>query len=222
MAGLIGQCRGVSVNPVTPRLQGLAGCPAPSPSMDMAPATWQTWPPYCCAILPTQGTPARIFVEQRGPRSEVAANRLTCWGGKREPGEPPLDCIVRECREEMGWAPPTPAQNIRRVCDLFVDGQLVAWFYEADGPTADECGRLSFEDGQSGVWVDPTSDPRISPWHATVLRAWRAGERRADHVSATEQERLSTAHLLAKLAAKHSQATELSAAASPDNAPQIV
>jgi 8-oxo-dGTP pyrophosphatase MutT (NUDIX family) len=78
-------------------------------------------PPYCCAILlcdPQQaacGT-SRIFVEQRGANADVAANTLTCWGGKREPGEAPMTCIVRECTEEMGWAP--DADMLKRACDL--------------------------------------------------------------------------------------------------------
>ena len=79
-------------------------------------------PPYCCAILrdPSQAagtTTGRIFVEQRGADADVAANRLTCWGGKREPREAPLACIVRECMEEMRWAP-TP-DTLERACDLY-------------------------------------------------------------------------------------------------------
>jgi|EP01043_Picozoa_sp_COSAG02_P069791 8-oxo-dGTP pyrophosphatase MutT (NUDIX family) len=80
-------------------------------------------PPYCCAILCERqraaaagDTTRRIFVEQRGANADVAANTLTCWGGKREPSEAPLVCIVRECTEEMGWAP--DADMLERACDL--------------------------------------------------------------------------------------------------------
>ena len=175
------------------------------------PPAQQEWPPYCCAILTGSGSPPQIFVEQRGADAAVAARRLTCFGGKREPGgESPLDCIVRECREEMGWAP--RPQQLRRMCDLFVDGHNVAWFYEAQGPCAEASAKLVFEPGRGGVWVD-AHDERISLWHATVLRAWEAGQPRADHISSTEEDKNSTAELLGKLAAKHQAATVAAATA---------
>ena len=161
------------------------------------------WPPYCCAILTGRETPPQIFVEQRGADAAVAARRLTCFGGKREPGEHPLECIRRECQEEMGWAP--RSQQLRRACDLFVDDQNVAWFYEVEGPNAAEMAQLVFEPGRSGVWVD-AHDERISPWHATVLRAWEIGRTQADHTSSTEEDKRSTAELVVKLAAKHQAA----------------
>ena len=110
-------------------------------------------PPYCCVIL-ADGQPgsARIFVEQRGADADVAASRLTCWGGKRETGEAPLRTIVRECEEEMGWSP--LPQHLRRAVDLYVDGRLVAWFFETAAPGADEIAKLSFEPGRGGAWVD--------------------------------------------------------------------
>ena len=101
---------------------------------------------------------------------------------------------------------------MRRVCDLFVDGHNVAWFYEAQGPCAEESAKLVFEPGRGGVWVD-AHDERISLWHATVLRAWEAGQARADHMSSTEEDKNSTAELLGKLAAKHQAATVAAATA---------
>ena len=50
--------------------------------------------------------------------------------GKREPGEEPLAACMRELREEMQWEPERP----QRACDLYVDGELIAWFFEATGP----------------------------------------------------------------------------------------
>jgi 8-oxo-dGTP pyrophosphatase MutT (NUDIX family) len=139
----------------------------------------------------------------------VAPLRLTCWGGKREPGEGAHACIVRECREELGGGgEPT---SLERVCDLFVDGRLVAWFYEGGGPVCPaEAAQLAFEEGRGGAWVQ-AGDPRISPWHATVLAAWARGEPRADHRSATEAERAQTAQLLQRLADKHAAAAAAAA-----------
>jgi 8-oxo-dGTP pyrophosphatase MutT (NUDIX family) len=182
-------------------------------------------PPYCCVVLgepearagcdsacasASGSSSRRIFVEQRGADAAVAASRLTCWGGKREPLEEPLRCVVRECLEEMGWAP--QPDSLRRACVLYVDSQLVAWFYAAAAPTEAEVASLRFEAGRSGVWVDG-DDPRISPWHATVLAALADGRDRADHTSPDAEEAAGTVALLDKLARKHAAAAAAAVAA---------
>ena len=166
-----------------------------------------TPPPYCCCILHERSS-GRLFVEQRSADAAVAAGKLTCFGGKREPDEAPTACIERELREELGprWAQggsrkraraeadeeiDAPVPSLRRAVDLYVDGALIAWFYEAAAPEAD--AELHFEAGRSGVWLqsswfDATPPPaakleQVSPWHLCVLRAWRRGERRADYIT---------------------------------------
>lgn len=133
----------------------------------------EKWPPHCCSILTGEGD--MIFVEQRGGDAKVAASKLTCFGGKREPGELPGDCIRRECSEELAWL---PRGKMVRVCDLYVDGEIMAWFYEAQGPQHDD--ELEFEPRRRGVWVTP-DDPNISAWHACVLEARQQGLNRADY-----------------------------------------
>ena len=185
--------------------------PEPEPQQPQPPQQPEPHPPYCCVVLGEPEARAgsasarsrRIFVEQRGADAAVAASRLTCWGGKREPLEEPLRCVVRECLEEMGWAP--QPDSLRRACDLYVDSQLVAWFYAAAAPTEAEAASLRFEAGRSGVWVDG-DDPRISPWHATVLAALADGRGRADHTSPDAEEEADTVALLDKLARKHAAA----------------
>ncbi|CAK0792722.1 unnamed protein product, partial [Prorocentrum cordatum] len=93
-------------------------------------------PPYCCAILATEapscGAGPSLLLEHRSQSAEVAAGQLTCFGGKREPGEAPLDCVRRECREELGW-----------------EGELVAWFFLGAAPP--EGAPLTFEEGRGGA-----------------------------------------------------------------------
>ena len=166
-------------------------------------------PPYCCCILHEAATGA-VLLEQRGTDAAVAAGRLTCFGGKREPDESPLAAICRELREELGVtvddavaaaeAAAAEAEGIpmaphakraksgggtvtlrtpRRAVDLYVDGELIAWFFEAIAPARG--APLQYEAGRSGVWLEAGGDEsRVSSWHVAVLAAWRRGERRAD------------------------------------------
>lgn len=134
-------------------------------------------PAYSCVILLRSGAPGeplQLLVEQRPATATVAAGLLTCFGGKREPGETPLATILRECEEELGWTP----SDVVRACDLYVDGKLVAWFYLAAAPTPGT--PLRFEAGTSGVWISSTSHVGLSPWHRAVLEAWLNGEQRAN------------------------------------------
>ena len=90
-------------------------------------------------------------------RAQVAASHLTCFGGKREAGEAPLACLVRELKEELGLNDVThelglqelrrssplgcgegqaaAASGLRRAVDLYVDGKLIAWFFDAPAPS---------------------------------------------------------------------------------------
>lgn len=159
------------------------------------------WPPYCCCILYERAT-GQVFLERRPATARVAPAQLTCFGGKREPGEAPLAAVLRELEEELGprWrggsgAAAAAAASARdngglsRAVDLFVDGSLIAWFYVAEAP--ERGAQLTFEDGHSGVWCtldgsDSDTEGNISPWHACVLAAWTAGQKRADFVTRDE------------------------------------
>ena len=73
------------------------------------------------------------------------------------------------------WSEATGAVRIFVAArDQYVDGALIAWFYEAAAPARD--APLRFEEGRSGVWLDVHSaidHPKLSSWHECVLRAWR-------------------------------------------------
>lgn len=136
-------------------------------------------PPYCCVIFvkhTAPNEPPELFVEQRPASARVAGGQLTCFGGKRNPGEEPLAALMRECEEELGWTPP----DVVRACDLFVDGQLTAFFYLAAAPPPGT--PLRFEAGVEGVFIESVTDPRLSPWHSAVLQAWSRGEQRVSVV----------------------------------------
>ena len=138
-------------------------------------------PPYVCAILlcPHSRT---LLVEQRPSKPDLpASGMITCFGGKVEQGEHPETALYRELREELGgWQP----GHMARTVDLFVDGKLIAYFYLGNAP--DRTIKLTFEQGRTGLWFtlgELLLDHRLSGWHASALRAWSAGESRADFSS---------------------------------------
>ncbi len=136
-------------------------------------------PPYCCVLL-HEASSGALLLEERPSSARHAAGQLTCFGGNREEGEGALECIKRECDEELGWVP----SSLRRAVDLYVDGELIAWFYEAAAPSSDV--ELRYEEQRRGVWCYPGDremEARLSPWHACVISAWRRGESRADFVT---------------------------------------
>ena len=94
--------------------------------------------------------------------------------GSRDEGEDPETCCRRELREELGWEPPID-EPLTRVCDLYVDGKLIAWFFEAEAPPPET--RLQFEPGRKAIWAR-YDDLKMSPWHLCVLEARDRGETR--------------------------------------------
>lgn len=138
-------------------------------------------PQYVCAILRCASTGC-LLLEQRPSDARTAAGQLTCFGGKLESGEVALEGLLRELQEELSWQ---PDEAPRRAVDLFVDGKLTAWFFEAAAPPRDL--PLTFEKGREGVWVpmdELPAVPRLSAWHDVVLRAWGTGCSRADFITA--------------------------------------
>src|SRR5262249_35213905 len=103
--------------------------------------------------------------------ARLAAGRLTCFGGRREAGETPEACLRRELREELSWEP----QTFEKRVELWVAGELVAWFYHAVLDVGVEQCRVA--PGCRALLVPRLQLPEhpVSPWHAAVLDAWMEG-----------------------------------------------
>lgn len=129
-----------------------------------------TLPQYVCAIL--EDATGRLLLELRPDDARHAAGRLTCFGGLREPGETPEECLRRELREELNWEP----LKLEKRIELWVGGDLVAWFYHAELTVGIDALRIA--PGFKALLVSPPAlrDLPISPWHAAILEAWFQGK----------------------------------------------
>jgi 8-oxo-dGTP pyrophosphatase MutT (NUDIX family) len=131
-------------------------------------------PDYACALLTD---PRGWWLLQLRPSdARIAPSALTCFGGRREPGEDALACLVRELREEIGWSP--------RACDprveLWRGATCIARFYAA--PLDAPLESLRPEHGSVPILAPTAALPAlpVSRWHALVLSAAIAGRARVE------------------------------------------
>lgn len=124
---------------------------------------------YACALL--RDVSGAYVLQLRPANARHAANLLTCFGGRCEPGETAEDCLAREMAEELGWRPthiPPAAVYLR-------DSQhVIATFHPLVLPVA---MAVRTEPGFVAVAAPPASLPGlpISPWHRLVLQAIAQG-----------------------------------------------
>jgi 8-oxo-dGTP diphosphatase len=124
------------------------------------------WPEYACAIL--EDGKGRLLLESRPGHARFAAGKLTCFGGRREDGESPEQCLRRELREELNWE---PAEVEKRI-ELWIAGAPKAWFFHASLDTGFDLSGIA--PGHRGVFVSKSDllQLPVSPWHAAVLATW--------------------------------------------------
>lgn len=127
-------------------------------------------PHYVCAIL--EDRQGRLLFEKRPVEARLAAGRLTCFGGRRESGETPEQCLRRELREELDWEP----REFQDRVELWIAGELMAWFFGARLDV--DIAQLRVHQGHEAVLVARQDFAKlpISGWHRAVLDAWLRGE----------------------------------------------
>lgn len=133
---------------------------------EVAPAAASTSPP----ASPTSSRPPRVHL-------------ITCFGGSRERGESPEQCIRRELMEELGWEPgPGKLQPVVRLINIgpktlrfrggpVKPGTAIAWFYRGRAPRHETT--LITEPGYQAVWMtlEELRAAELSSWHRDVIEA---------------------------------------------------
>ncbi len=129
-------------------------------------------PEYACAlIVDPRGW---LVLQLRPADARPASGLLTCFGGRCETGEDDRACLERELDEELGWRPAALA----RACELWQGPRFIARFYE----TTATLPMRAVEPGHVAIAVPLASlgGLPLSPWHGSLIGAWRSGIARVD------------------------------------------
>jgi 8-oxo-dGTP diphosphatase len=124
---------------------------------------------FSCAIL-TDPCGRYLFQKRDDIPSVVHAGKTGFFGGQRESGETPLQCIVREVYEEIGYL--LPPERFEYFLSHDVSGNLGEFFIARNVPSdnlvvTEGQLRMIEEDEIEGIWDDFTSTAQF------VLKAFR-------------------------------------------------
>ena len=127
-------------------------------------------PDYACAIISVDSD--SYLLEQRDDKAQFAAGMLTCFGGRRNADESPIDCLQRELHEELHWQ----AAALNKVCALWVGEHYIADFFHCTLNV--DLTELRFEKNRCGqiIHIGDIPNSNISPWHRAVFDAYHAHE----------------------------------------------
>ncbi len=127
-------------------------------SQGPSPVDWESWVPVVPATLMfiIRDGQVLLIVKKRG----LGAGKINGPGGKIDPGETPLDCVVRETQEELEITPLSPVKL----------GEL--WFSMGDIPdilchvyrSVDFTGTPSETEEAIPLWVDVGEIPYDRMW----------------------------------------------------------
>jgi 8-oxo-dGTP diphosphatase len=128
------------------------------------------------SILPITTEGQWVLQHRDNLSTIVDPDKISLFGGHLDPGETPLDCVLRETREELGLQLHSGdvefVRTFDRVDDDITTGRI--YFYVVRGVNAEA---LVLGEGQALVILSPTvdlSEPRFAEVCREMLTAFRA------------------------------------------------
>jgi 8-oxo-dGTP diphosphatase len=126
--------------------------------MSTSPIDWSQWQGGIHATLMFIVNNGRILLIEK--KRGLGAGKINGPGGKIDPGETPLECVIRETREELLITPVNP----RKIGEL--------WFSMSDCPhilchvfrADDHIGRPTETDEATPIWTPIDSIPYNRMW----------------------------------------------------------
>lgn len=129
----------------------------------LADIDWPTWEPVDRATLLFVIRDGRVLLIRK--KRGLGAGKINGPGGRREPGETPLDCAIREVEEEL-CVTPTGVETRGQLFFQFTDGYSIY----VDVFSASDCdGDPKETDEAIPLWTDLEQIPYNEMWADDLL-----------------------------------------------------
>lgn len=126
----------------------------------MEPATydWQSWEPGILATLLFVVKEGRILLIEK--KRGLGAGKVNGPGGKIDPGESPLECVIRETEEELCVTPVNPWKCGELHFAMTMSPHILCHVYRADELN----GEPEETDEAVPLWTDVEEVPYARMW----------------------------------------------------------
>lgn len=127
-------------------------------SEEPSPVDWESWVPVVPATLMfiIRDGQVLLIVKKRG----LGAGKINGPGGKIDPGETPLDCVIRETQEELEITPLSPVKLGELWFSMGEIPDILCHVYRSD----DFTGTPTETEEAIPLWVNVSEIPYDQMW----------------------------------------------------------
>jgi 8-oxo-dGTP diphosphatase len=127
-------------------------------SEEPSPVDWESWVPVVPATLMfiVRDGQVLLIVKKRG----LGAGKINGPGGKIDPGETPLDCVIRETQEELEITPLSPVKLGELWFSMGEIPDILCHVYRSD----DFTGTPTETEEAIPLWVNVSEIPYDQMW----------------------------------------------------------
>ena len=127
-------------------------------SQEPSPVDWESWVPVVPATLMfiIRDGQVLLIVKKRG----LGAGKINGPGGKIDPGETPLDCVIRETQEELEITPLSPVKLGELWFSMGEIPDILCHVYRSD----DFTGTPTETEEAIPLWVNVSEIPYDQMW----------------------------------------------------------